>query len=225
MKRLPQLLIGFASVGVIAGCSMFGDGDVVKSKGPAIGELIADLPEFEAPPAPTYSPSRDEVMDAYRRVYGAVQDPAQNHAVGKRLADLEMFAGEDRDIEGVTGAYEDAISLYETLLTNAAGEDLDQILYQLARANDVQGNGQATRGYLDRLIAEYPASEYAAEAHFRRAEMAFSAEDYDGAVNDYGYVVELGEETRYWQNASYMLGWSHFKLGDLDRGVATFVSL
>lgn len=225
MNHFSRLLTVVLWTSFVAGCSMFGDGDVVKSKSPGIGELIADLPEFETPDAPTYSPSRDEVMDAYRRVYGVVEDPAQNHAVGKRLADLEMFAGEDRDIEGVTGAYEDAISLYETLLMNAAGEDLDQILYQLARANDVQGNAQATRGYLDRLIGEYPASDYAPEAHFRRAEMAFSAEDYAGAVNDYGYVVALGDDTRYWQNASYMLGWSHFKLGDLDMGVATFVSL
>ncbi|MCR9276651.1 MAG: tetratricopeptide repeat protein [Pseudomonadaceae bacterium] len=225
MMNSSRLLTSLILLGAVAGCSMFGGDDVVKSKSPAIGEIIADLPEFEAPDAPSYSPSRDEVMAAYRRVYGVVEDPVQNHAVGKRLADLEMFAGEDRDIEGVTGAYEDAISLYETLLANAAGEDLDQILYQLARANDVQGNAGATRSYLDRLIAEYPASVYAPEAHFRRAEMAFSAEDYAGAVADYGYVVGLGDDTRYWQNASYMLGWSHFKLGDLDRGVETFVSL
>lgn len=229
MKSLQRLAGLVLALSVVAGCSLFGrDGDVVRSRAPDIGDLIADLPDYEAPAEVGYSPSREDVMAAYRRVYGVVDDPTQNHALGKRLADLEMFAGEDRDIAGDVSegdAYGGAIDLYETLLEQAAGEDLDQILYQLARAHDLQGEADATRSYLNRLIAEYPNSPYVPEAYFRRAEMAFSGERYDSAAADYEVVVALGQDSRYWQNASYMLGWSLFKTAELEAGTDSFVSV
>lgn len=229
MTHTPRIFALLLGVCLIAGCSILGrDGDVVRSRAPDIGDFVAELPDFESPQTQGYSPSRDEVMAAYRRVYGVVDDAGQNHALGKRLADLEMFAGEDRDIAGDVSegdAYGGAIELYETLLEQSAGDDLDQILYQLARAHDLQGEGDATRAYLNRLITEFPSSPYVPEAYFRRAEMAFSAERYDSAAADYAVVVALGQDSRYWQNASYMLGWSLFKTADLEAGTDSFVSV
>ncbi len=219
----------FAMVTLLLAVSLVLSGCVWKKKSSrraddgTIAGVISDLPELEMPEGVAVEkPSREEVLAAYERVYGLIPDSVENHAVGKRLADLKMSVGEDLDIEGADNPYQDAVSLYEQLLDSAEEEGRDQILYQLARAHDLVGETDATVAYLDRLIDEYPASVYAVEARFRRAEIAFSAGRYRDAENDYGFVVAQGQETPYWQNATYMQGWAQFKLGDLDEGLGSF---
>ena len=190
-----------------------------------IAGIIHDLPVLTVPEGEPFKPTRAEVLAAYEKVYGLIPDSIENHAVGKRLADLKMSVGEDLDIEGAENPYQEAVALYESLLENSDGEGRDQILYQLARAHDLVGETDAAVGYLNRLIDEYPASIYAVEARFRRAEIAFSAGQFRDAERDYGYVVAEGPETPYWQNATYMQGWAQFKLGDLDEGLTSFFNV
>jgi tetratricopeptide (TPR) repeat protein len=133
-----------------------------------------------------------------------------------------MQVGEDRDAAGEAAPYQAAIALYEDLLKQADAQNLDQVIYQLARAYDVVGDNASAKRYLDRLITEYPDSEFGVEARFRRAEMAFTAEQYASAAEDYGFVVQSGAATSYWQNANYMLGWSRFKQSQLDLALESF---
>lgn len=210
------------------GCSWFGKDEPFKPRGPQLGEVIRDLPELALPQQAAAAPSRDEVLAAYEKVYGLIPDLGDNLAVGKRLADLKMDRGEEADIEGAQAPYADAVTLYESLLAQARetdGADQDQILYQLARAYDVQGDGAAAVRYLDELINRFPSSDFAVEAHFRRAESAFSRGDYAQAANDYGVVVAAGEDSRLWQNANYMRGWSLFKQSDLEAGLVNFFAV
>ncbi len=224
---------------LLSGCSMltFGllgndDGGQVKGSGPTLGNLVQDLPQLELTETAPVKPSREQVMAAYKRVYGMLPSARQNHAVGKRLADLHMAQGEDLDIEGQAQPYEPAVALYEDLLLqtrNAEGvegaEKVDEILYQLARAYDLSGNTERTLHYLNRLIAQYPDSEYIPEGRFRRGELMFSSDDYAAAAQDYGYVVSLGEQSIYFRNASYMLGWSEFKRAHFEAGLQQFFNV
>ncbi len=193
--------------------------------GSTIAGIVGELPELSVPQGEAVKPTRAEVLAAYEKVYGLIPDSIENHAVGKRLADLKMGVGEDLDIEGAENPYQEAVALYESLLENSEGEGRDEILYQLARAHDLVGETEVAVGYLNRLIAEYPASTYAVEARFRRAEIAFSAGQFRDAERDYGFVVAQGEESPYWQNATYMQGWAQFKLGDLDEGLSSFFNV
>jgi TolA-binding protein len=219
--RLP-LRTGWLLVAAIATLSGCGSRGPLETPGPALSRTVAELPEVALPEVRMPPPSRADVMAAYRTIYGAVPDPKDNLAVGKRLADLEMQVGEDKDQAGEADPYRAAIDLYEDLLDSEGVDGRDEVLYQLARAHDVVGDGQATRKYLDRLIAEYPGSAYEVEARFRRAEMAFSAEQYRDAAGDYAFVVERGGESIYWRNANYMLGWCRFKTGDLETSLESF---
>ncbi len=236
----------------VSGCSwltfgLLGDDDgEIKVKGPSIGKVVSRLPELELVAAADVKPTRDEVMAAYNRVYGMMPTASDNHAVGKRLADLHMDQGQDLDIDGAVAPYQAAVDLYEKLLAEHEAREaaivsqdvvengasapqkesqIDEILYQLARAADLAADGERTLHYLDRLIAEYPSSVYAPEAHFRRAEMRFSAEQFRDAAADYSYVVALGEETPYFRNATYMLGWAEFKRSRFDEGLAQFFNV
>lgn len=231
MKLRGLVLVGL--VYTLSGCSwltfglMGNDGpEEITAKGPTLGKLVGSLPQLNLPAAAEYKPDRAEVMAAYNRVYGMLPSMQENHAVGKRLADLHMDVGQDEDIEGAENPYQPAVSLYETLLSSAQGsEDLDAIIYQLARAYDLTGQTDKTLSYLDRLISQHPHSEFVPEGRFRRAEIRFSAEQYRDASSDYGYVVALGDTTPYYRNASYMLGWSEFKRSRFDQGLVQFFNV
>lgn len=190
--------------------------------GVTLAELVRDLPELRVPESQPVRPSREEVLAAYESVYGLIPDRSENHAVGRRLADLKMSVGEELDIAGAEDPYRDAVALYESLLGSSEAEGRDQILYQLARAHDVVGETDAALGYLDRLIDGYPDSTHVLEARFRRAEIFFSRGEFRPAERDYGVVVAFGPDSPYWQNATYMQGWAQFKLGDLDEGLSSF---
>lgn len=207
------------------GCSWFGSRGPMDGRGPDLAEVVRELPELTMPPARDDKPSRAEVMAAYERIYGRIPNPREDHAVGKRLADLSMSVGEDRDIAGEQAPYEAAIALYESLLDRENGEAQDQILYQLARAHDLAGRTDRSLHYLDRLIAEHPDSGYRVEARFRRGEIHFSQERYREATDDYAFVVAQGPDTPYWQNANYMRGWAQFKRSELEPGLASFFAV
>ena len=157
-RRTPALSLVLSLVLSASACSWFGDPDQLVSRGPAIGDIVSQLPELEVPERMATAPSRDEVVAAYEKVYGSISDLVENAAVGKRLADLKMQAGEDQDLEGIAQPYDDAVEMYESLMQDSVGEGQDQILYQLARAYDVQGESIAALPHLDRLIAEHPES-------------------------------------------------------------------
>ncbi len=221
MKRAIAIITALATLG---GCHLFGPGanGPLEQRGPAMADVVKRLPNVELPEVRVPPPSRDDVIAAYQRVYGSVPDAHENQAVGKRLADLEMQVGEDRDAAGEAAPYQAAIALYQDLLKNPDGRDVDQIVYQLARAYDVVGDHANAKRYLDQLIAHYPDSTYIVEARFRRAEMAFSAERYASAAADYSYVIDHGAASSYWLNANYMLGWCQFKDSQLDAALDSF---
>ncbi len=221
----PLVLLPACVFAVLSGCSWFGSSEVMEPAGPKLAQIVDRLPELEVPTTPAAVPSREEVMLAYRRIYGSMANPDEDRAIGKRLADLEMSVGEDLDIAGQPEPYQAAISLYESLLEEADGGNQDEILYQLARAYDLAGQTDRTVGYLDRLIAGYPQSAFALEARFRRAEIAFSREQYRQASEDYAYVVDQGPDTAYWQNANYMRGWALFKISDLEASLVSFFAV
>ena len=218
-------LLGVALAGASA-CGLIGSDDGPQPLGvsaPTIGQVVGTLPELTLHETAAEQPTRDDVLAAYNQVYGQLAQPHDNLAVGKRIADLQMQIGEERDMAGEAQPYQQAINLYESLLDEAAATaQADEILYQLARAHDLAGRQPQARDYLHRLIRQYPDSEYIAEARFRRGEIRFSAGEYELAADDYAFVSALGDATPYYRNASYMLGWAHFKLARFEQGLPHF---
>lgn len=233
MKRLLSVLSILFFVSFVSGCSWSSltvmDDDKaneIRAKGAKLARVLHSLPELEVQPVVVLKPTREEVMAAYSRVYGMLPTEVENHAVGKRLADLHMDLAQDNASEGPINSYQAAVSLYQELLTqNVAGQGRDEILYQLARAYDLSANQEKAVVYLDRLIAEYADSAFMPEARFRRAEIRFSAERYGDAAEDYQYVIDLGDTTPYYRNSTYMLGWSEFKRSRLDAGLQQFFNV
>ena len=222
MKRTAsQLRVGvFGLFVVLIGCSSAPRS--IEAPGPKVGVVLAQLPPLTtAPPANEPATSADAAA-AYHRVEGTLPDAADNRAIDRRLADLGRRIGAESDPEHTADWYKDAIARYKALLADPHNGDAEDILYHLAEAYDALDDRKQTNVYLDRLIKEFPNSEYRVEAHFRRAELAFSAKDYDRAVENYAFVVDQGRTGAYWQNASYMLGWARFKQGEYERSLDSF---
>jgi tetratricopeptide (TPR) repeat protein len=97
------------------------------------------------------------------------------------------------------------------------------VLYQLARAHELDGEPEAALATLDRLVASYPATRYLDEAQFRRGELLFTARQYPAAEQAYSAVLARAEPTVFHDRALYMQGWSRFKQGQLDGALEAFL--
>lgn len=96
----------------------------------------------------------------------------------------------------------------------------DQVLYQLARAQELGGDLPASLQTLDRLVAEHPKTVHRAEAQFRRGELLFNARRYPQAEAAYADVLQTDAPLR--DRALYMLGWSQFKQSRLPEALQAF---
>ncbi len=122
--------------------------------------------------------------------------------------------------------YTTAISLYEELLGNTNDPtERAEAYYLLSKAYAMDGDLEKAQQSLDALVEQYPNSEWALEAQFRRAEMLFSDGDYEYAEQAYADVIRRGEGNEFYNQALYKQGWSHYKLGDYNLALGSFFTL
>jgi TolA-binding protein len=166
-----------------------------------------------------------ELESAYREVLAVTGDPGLQLKVRRRLAGLEVLSSEAGD-DGLAAAdaWSGAIAAYQALLQDypdAAGRD--QLLYQMARAQDMNGQGDQAVRLMEQLSFEYPDSGHVAEAEFRKGEAYFGEGDYRRAEQAYARVVQADTGNDYFANSMYMLGWSRFKQDDYAAAVQAFI--
>ncbi|BES70428.1 tetratricopeptide repeat protein [Marinobacter nanhaiticus D15-8W] len=182
--------------------------------------------ETERSPELQTSVSLDEVIDGYENLLPLLDDPARIVQVHHRLADLRFQKAENRMVEQAVDELDIAVDAYHRLLEKYPERDTnDQVLYQLGKAYEMQGNRDAYLQTLDRLVAEYPDSEFRIEAEFRRGELLFVDGYYDEAQDAFDTVIALSrrnENVRFLADAYFMKGWSQFKLLDYDDSLISF---
>ena len=161
----------------------------------------------------------------------ATDDPELRAEAMRRLGDLELEATEAeqlaRNIDELNGAgYSNAVNLYQQLLE--AYPDYrrnDTVQYQLARAYEVGGRTDEALEVLDELVKRYPNTPLIDEVAFRRGEMLFLRKRYGESEAAYQVVIGFGEESRFYEQSLYKLGWSQFKLAWHEDSLAPFFEL
>jgi TolA-binding protein len=173
-----------------------------------------------------------KTMDSYRRFLDLNAGDAELRAEAlRRLGDLNLESSESERIERELVTNEglratEAITLYSALLkTYPKYERNDSVLYQLARAYELNAQPDKALAALDRLVAQYPASRYLDEAQFRRGELLFSAQRYAAAQSAYEAVIKFGDRSQFFSQSLYKHGWSLFKLGDNERSLGSFAAV
>jgi TolA-binding protein len=168
----------------------------------------------------------------YRAFLDLVSDDPELRAEAmRRLGDLELEATEAeqlvQNIDSLDGAgYGNAIGLYQQLLE--AYPDYrrnDTVLYQLARAYETGGRTDEALEVLEELVSRYPDTLLIDEVQFRRGEMLFLRKRYNESEAAYQVVVRYGEESRFYEQSLYKLGWSRFKLAWHEDSLAPFFEL
>ena len=119
-----------------------------------------------------------------------------------------------------------AIHQYERLLTlypDYAGND--RVMYQLARAYELNGDLEKTLDVLTRLVKQYPNQPNYDELEFRRGEILFSFREFEEAEKAYGHVVAMSDKGPFYERAMFKHGWSVFKQGATQRSLKSYFAV
>jgi TolA-binding protein len=170
--------------------------------------------------------SEEKAIAAYREFLRVAPSAPQRAEAMRRIGDLEMDSADNQSATAASSNgpdYRAAITRYHDYL-KAYPKDPgnDRVLYQLSRAHEQGGELEVALQTLDRLVAEYPATAYRDEAHFRRGELLFTTRDYVKSEQAYATVLKGREGNPYHERALYMHGWSLFKQGRLEDALHSF---
>ncbi len=166
----------------------------------------------------------DKALENYRKLLGLNADPETKAEARRRIADLQVQVD---DMEGETDESENrlnqSVSLYQRLLQERPLDPRnDRLLYQLARAQQNQGNTDEAIATLDKLTKTYKESPLAGDAHFRSADLLYRQGKYGEAEEQFSKVMDYQDRTPFFETAQYMLGWSQYRQSKYDDAIATF---
>jgi cellulose synthase operon protein C len=204
---------------------------VAKPKKPA---TIKDLDNQQVDVSP--DPPRDvdaaKTMESYKRFLDLnAGDAALRAEALRRLGDLNLESSESERIERELATNEglratEAIHLYSALLkAYPKYERNDSVLYQLARAYELNAQPEKALASLDQLVTQYRTSRFIDEAQFRRGEILFSEKAYPKAQAAYEAVIAAGSSSPFYNQSLYKHGWSLFKQGDNERSLDSFAGV
>lgn len=252
MKMLKNTLTGqLLLLGLLSGCSVSFNEQEQSAQANKDKPRLADI--YFSPMRLVHDPLPDKgllaLRDAYTTLMSLVSEPETRQIVQYRLADLELLLAEQHQESGEpvpasktrladeklslgsgseegNGYYQLAIVQYQALLSAHPQQAQNvEVLYQLAKAYEQQGQAQKSFQTLKQLLKQYPQNPYLAEIHFRRGEILFNQANYQDAIAAYGNVLGLGEDNPYFATSAYMLGWSHFKTEQQSRALLAFTQL
>ncbi|MEQ1439102.1 tetratricopeptide repeat protein [Fontimonas sp. SYSU GA230001] len=224
MKSLRLLLV---PVLVLSGCESMGPRNPLARTPPTtVGDIARQedagrswiMRQLLAPSPSTLRVEGATVVTADPRVaigqYEAMidldGDPRLHAEALRRAADLRLQRAEAGD--GEDGDVEIAIAHYRRILADHPGYAAsDRVLYQLARAQQLQGDEAQATASLRMLGERHADSVRSVEARFRAAELLFQQRDYAAAAQEYRAVLERGAASRYAEPAQYKYAWALFQ--------------
>lgn len=199
-------------------------------KPPTIKDLDNQQVNISTDPPQNIDPAK--TMESYKRFLDLnAGDAALRSEALRRLGDLNLESSESERIERELVTNEglratEAIHLYTALLkTYPKYERNDAVLYQLARAYELNAQPDSALKSLDQLVAQYPHSRYIEETQFRRGEILFAEKAYPKAQAAYEAVIKVGSSSGFYNQSLYKHGWSLFKQGENERSLDSFASV
>ena len=195
---------------------------------PTIADLASETVEIDS--TSTIVGSHEKAIESYQLFLDLAAVDSGLQAEGmRRLADLQLEAAEidqlQHNLQALGGDFADAVQLYEELLESYPdyGKN-DLVLYQLARAHEINGQTNDALRVLNRLVTEYPDTPHLEEAHFRRGETLFIERRYAEAEQAYAEVLDT-DGTQFREQSLYKQGWSRFKQQRHEESFESFFNL
>jgi TolA-binding protein len=189
---------------------------------------IGDLRPFEENEVELTLETLDHetVRNEYQEILALIEDKDLKQQIERRIADVYMMEGQKTLIE--SGAkpsksyYREAIKSYKEVLDKYPNSpDNAEVLYQLAKAYDMEGNQSDALEMLNRLTSRHPTFDHNAEAFFRMGDIYFNNKHYGKAETAYRAITKM-KGSKLYINAHYMLGWSLYKQSVFEEGLQSF---
>ena len=168
--------------------------------------------------------NHQEVRAEYKELLDLFEDKQLKEQIERRIADVYMMEGVyDQNQQAQRQSYYvDAIKAYRNILDKYPDSpDNAEVLYQLAKAYDMEGDQEEALKMLTQLTARHPTYPNIAEAYFRKGDIHFNNQDYRHAEQSYLAVTKL-DKSKLAINAHYMLGWAYYKQTEYNKSVDAF---
>jgi cellulose synthase operon protein C len=228
MRSVSQLTCGAGILAALALCAA--NAHAAPQKPATIKDLESQ--QVDVSPDPPKNVDAAKTMESYKRFLDLnAGDAALRAEALRRLADLNLESSESERIERELATNEglratEAIHLYTALLkTYPKYERNDSVLYQLARAYELNAQPDNALASLDQLVAQYPNTRFIDEAQFRRGELLFTDKAYPKAQAAYEAVIKIGSKSGFYSQSLYKHGWSLFKQGENERSLDSFAGV
>ena len=198
----------------------------VGSKPQTLGSLKYK-PEPEPPAQTVTTVTHKEVRAEYQELLNIIDDENLKEQIERRIAHVYMLESDKDQIDQgpvqSKSYYLDAIKSYREILEKYPNSpDNAEILYQLAKAYDMEGDQDEALNMLLQLTTRHPYYENIAEAQFRKGDILFNLARYPESQAAY-FAVTQHLEAKFNLNAHYMLGWSHYKQLHFRQALDSFV--
>jgi len=179
-------------------------------------------------------PVNEDVARKYYREFLSITTDYQMYSQAlRRLADLQLKIGENelsgddkKSVEEGQRETQASIRLYTTYLeTHPNHPNNDQILYQLAKAYELNGQPDKSLEILDRIMHFYPDTKHRDEVQFRRGEMLFLLKRYKASEQAYAAIISDNPNSIFYEKALYKYGWTKFKTGRYREALDPFFAI
>jgi len=157
------------------------------------------------------------------RLFDTVPDEAMRRDGMRKMAALQIEFNNAQSIPLTS-----VVSLFESLIEAYPLQKHDRLIYQLSREYEESGEKEAALNGLNRLVVQYPKTQYYDEAQFRRGEILFSKRQFEAAEKAYREVVafrKFDDKSIYYEQAVYKQGWSQFKQSRYELALNLFMHL
>jgi len=163
-----------------------------------------------------------KVREEYQELIDLVDDDYLKEQIRRRVADVYMLESGDNQTKPTHSYYAEAIQSYSDILEKYPNSpDNSHVLYQLAKAYDMEGQQDDALLMLKQLTSRHPKYPHVAEAYFRIGDIYFNNAKYSEANKAYRAVTGYNVK-KLRINAHYMLGWSQYKQGDYYSSLKSF---
>ncbi len=168
--------------------------------------------------------SHEQVREEYKEILNLVEDQQLKEQIERRIADVYMMEGvhDQNQAKPQKSYYVEAIKSYRRILEKYPDSpDNAEVLYQLAKAYDMEGQIDEALKMLTQLTSRHPYYPNLPEAYFRMGDIHFNYQRYAQAEKAY-LAVTRAQNPKLHMNAYYMLGWSYYKQYQYDRALDAF---
>ena len=212
--RTPEAMRRLADLQIEQAYGVIGTGEIVEMATPEAGARAGRIvAERSAPRTEMASESEQEVEQ-------------RASAREELLADSIRSDVLLPDGEAVPAGPLEAIKTYRQILEQYPNyERNDKVLYQMSRAYDEIGQPDDAMTVMDRLITEFPYSNYVDEVYFRRGEYYFVRKKYLDAEDAYGAIIGMGPTSSYYELALYKLGWAFYKQELYEEALQNYLAM